>query len=363
MTWNPTRMTQLKRRYANETCAHGYAGIASWFVALADRMVKTHGTIALVLPMTCLQGSSWQKFRRLIASTYRETIVVTIAAANQTDQSFSADTGMAETLVVCRQSSRGATHRGLFVSLDRVPRSEMESVELAKTVYAIAADSHVSSLEDGPTGGMQLLIGGEHVGATIEAPLSIDAPWVAAGVSDFSVIQAAYQLAHGTIWLPQMREDGKIDIPMGTVQQDGRVGVYHMNIVGSSPQAAFNLSVHPHAFPTFPMLWNHDAMQRHAWLLSPTAKGSSSGAKKIVPSKSGIRGVILTITRILGSILNPSAWLLPRTRRSEAPLGPISDLRNAPSRSPTRSGATQLSDCSFTGGIPVVSKPAAAVCQ
>ncbi len=51
-------MHKLATMYGKGTCAHGYAGIASWFVALADRMVK----IALVLPMTALQGASWSKF-------------------------------------------------------------------------------------------------------------------------------------------------------------------------------------------------------------------------------------------------------------------------------------------------------------
>ena len=79
--------------------------LASWFVALADRMVRKDGTVALVLPMTALQGSSWQKVRRLIARNYRDAIVLTIAAARQHDQSFSADTGIAETMIVCRESS------------------------------------------------------------------------------------------------------------------------------------------------------------------------------------------------------------------------------------------------------------------
>ena len=34
------KMFDLARKYGKDTCAHGYAGIASWFVALADRMVN-----------------------------------------------------------------------------------------------------------------------------------------------------------------------------------------------------------------------------------------------------------------------------------------------------------------------------------
>ena len=100
------RMSALAREYGKGTCAHGYAGIASWFVALADRMVRREGTIALVLPLTTLQGASWQKVRQLIARNYRDATILTIAAARPADQSFSADTGMAETMLVCRKSGR-----------------------------------------------------------------------------------------------------------------------------------------------------------------------------------------------------------------------------------------------------------------
>ena len=91
------RMADLAKEYAKGTCAHGYAGIASWFVALANRMVRKAGAIAVVLPMTSLQGASWLKVRQLIASNYHDVTVLTIAAAQQDDRSFSADTGMAET--------------------------------------------------------------------------------------------------------------------------------------------------------------------------------------------------------------------------------------------------------------------------
>ena len=94
-----TRMSTLARDYAKDSCAHGYAGLASWFVALSNRMVKRAGTIALVLPMTALQGASWQKVRQLVARNYRDMTVLTIAASSQDDQSFSADTGMAEALI------------------------------------------------------------------------------------------------------------------------------------------------------------------------------------------------------------------------------------------------------------------------
>ena len=267
------RMFKLAREYAKGTCAHGYAGIASWFVALANRMVKKGGTIALVLPMTALQGASWQKVRQLIADGYRDVTIMTIASARPHDQSFSADTGMAETMIVCRKSSGAPGGRGLFVSLQRRPASEMEATEIARAIQATVEDSALRTLEDGPFGGSPLFVGEERAGELIDAPLSRDEPWSAAGIADFSVTQAARQLVNGNVWLPQMREQDSEAIPMAVVQQVCEVGINHNNIVGNGSQAAFDLIKPPSGAPTYPMLWSHDA-QREKWMVvAPDSEG------------------------------------------------------------------------------------------
>ena len=267
------RMSAMAREYARGTCAHGYAGIASWFVALADRMVGKDGTIALVLPMTALQGSSWQKVRQLIARNYRDAIVLTIAAARQHDQSFSADTGMAETMVVCRESSHAPGNRGLFVSLRRRPNSEMEATEVARAISALAENSTVGTLEGGPFGGSTLSIGAERLGDVIDAPLSGDAPWSAVGIADFSVAQSAFQLANGTVWLSQMQEQDSLSLPMSPLQEICQIGITDINIVGNGSLAAFNRIKPPGPAPTFPMLWNHDAQREMLMVVAPDSEG------------------------------------------------------------------------------------------
>ncbi len=267
------KMSALERKYGAGTCAHGYAGIATWFVALADRMVKPNGTIALVLPLTALQGSSWQKVRQLIAKKYRDVIVMTIATARSEDQSFSADTGMAETLIVCRQSSNGGDGRGLFVSLDQRPNNEMESLELAKAISTLAADPNVRQFESGPIGGESLVGGDAQLGEVIDAPLSADNPWSAAGVSDFSVIQTAHQLTQGHLWLPQISKQNRSSIAMSTIGDVCRVGLHAMNVAGQSRQAAFERISTRRGVPTYPMLWNHDAKKETKLVVQPDSEG------------------------------------------------------------------------------------------
>ena len=267
------RMADLAKEYGKGTCAHGYAGIASWFVALANRMVRKQGTIALVLPMTALQGATWRKVRKLIAGSYSDVTVVTIAAARQDDQSFSADTGMAEALIVCRESSNAPNGRGLFISLTRRPESEMEATEIARAINAASKDLAVRTLEDGPFGGSALFVGEERLGEMIDVPLSKNAPWSSVGMVDFSVSQAAFQLANGLLWLPQMRQSDGVTLPISTVSPAGELGKGDAVIVGRQGKAAFKMIRPATAVPTYPMLWSHDAQREKQMVVDPDSEG------------------------------------------------------------------------------------------
>ena len=267
------KMFNLAREYAKNTCAHGYAGLASWFVAVANRMVKRAGTIALVLPMTALQGSSWLKVRQLIARNYRDVTIITIASAQQHDQSFSADTGMAEALIVCRESSNAPSGRGAFVSLRRRPRSEMEATEIARAISALLQDSPLRTMEDGPFGGSSLFVGEEQLGEVVDAPLRGDTPWSAVGIADSIAIQTAYQLVQGRVWLPQLRDQDTLHLPMATLQQVCQVGINHNNIVGNGSQTAFDRIKSTSIASTYPMLWNHDAQREKSMVVEPDSEG------------------------------------------------------------------------------------------
>ena len=65
-------MAALAKSLGKATCASGNAGLASYFIALADKMVADSGTIAMVLPLAVLQGQSWQKAREPLAQRLRE---------------------------------------------------------------------------------------------------------------------------------------------------------------------------------------------------------------------------------------------------------------------------------------------------
>ena len=266
-------MSALEKEYTKGTCYHGYAGIGSAFAALANRMVKPNGTVALILPMTSLQGASWQKFRKMIADGYRDVTVMTIAAPGANDQSFSADTGMAETMMIFRESEDAPSGRGIFISLKRRPANEMESVEIARAISAAARDSEIRRLEDGPFGGNPISVGGEIIGEMIDAPLSVSEPWSTVGISDFAVPQTAWHLTRGTLWLPRMMSEDAHTLPMATIEKICQVGITDINIVGNGARTAFTRIAPPSSTPTYPMLWGHDAKLETRMIVAPDSEG------------------------------------------------------------------------------------------
>ena len=96
-------MGQRINELGRKSCYHGNAGIASAFAALAHRKLKPGGVLALVLPLVASTGLSWQKFRQMLSRGYTDVTVLSIAASNINDLSFSADTGLGECLVISRK--------------------------------------------------------------------------------------------------------------------------------------------------------------------------------------------------------------------------------------------------------------------
>ena len=117
---------------------HGNAGLASNFIDLAHAKIKPGGVLALVLPAAAVSGVAWEGARDLLESEYEDLTVLTIATHGQTNRSFSADTGMAEALVVASKRSPGKRAVGekpvLFVNFHHRPRSFAEAFEMARAV-------------------------------------------------------------------------------------------------------------------------------------------------------------------------------------------------------------------------------------
>ena len=179
------------------------AGLGTHFFDLANNMLKPGGTLGFVLPATALTGADWYKLRNLLAANYYNVLAVTIAAASAENSTFSADTGMAECLVVATKGTvEMNTGRATFVTLHRRPDSELEALEIANSIRRIKKE--LQPLEVEITGGNLIKVGSDTLGSAISAPLGrAKAAWPAVRVKDISVAQTAHHLATGQLWLPR----------------------------------------------------------------------------------------------------------------------------------------------------------------
>ena len=239
---------------SKNTCRHGHAG-GSAFVALADRKVRPGGVIAFVLPFTAINGSSWAKFRELVATRYIDVSIVSIAA-NGRNMSFSSDTAMAECLIIgrkLRQNEKG-DQRANFASLHRKPLGFVHALDMMRSM---SSSAEVRQIEDGPYGGTPIYSGEEPIGEIIDAPINSYADgWGAARILDASLAQTAHALSTSKLWLPTQLK--AIDLPIARLKDVGQRGHDHQLFISAAHKAPFTKSsANPTA--TFPSLWNHNA--------------------------------------------------------------------------------------------------------
>lgn len=263
------RMKEREKELGRKTCYHGSAGIASAFVAVADRMARQGGRVALVLPLTAVQGMSWTGVRKLFSTWYEDVVVIGVAAARGIDQSWSADTKMAEVLMSGRKTTGGGG-RGAFVTLRRRPANAMEATEFARAIQAATAGGPTRTLEGGPFGGVPLLLGEERIGEAVDSPLGAG-PWSSVPVLDLSLCQSAYQLSQGLLWLPTMDRADAPELPVRPVREFGLVG-WAANNIASNRVAAFD-RYRIVGEPSYPMLWHNDAVGQTRMLVEPDTHG------------------------------------------------------------------------------------------
>ena len=251
------------------TAYHGNAGIASAFAALADSKLKPGGVLALVLPLSAAVGLSWTRFRRMLARDYANLNVLSIAASDNDELSFSADTGMAECLVVARKRRYGEPRaaRVHFTSLARRPQGFAHAGAIAKHVLA---GCEARGVEDGPYGGTPLRVGDEKSGAMLTAPCKADeAAWGGVRLSDYSLAQTAYALTESRLWPPG--SSAPLSLNMARLGVVGELGLVDRDITGPRPRGPFD-KTEPDPTATYPSLWNHDAQRETRLVCEPDSQ-------------------------------------------------------------------------------------------
>ena len=264
-----TAMGARANRLAKNTCSHGNAGLASTFAALAHKKLKLGGVLALVLPLSASTGLSWLGFRKMLADQYTGLTVLSIAAADNDDLSFSSDTGMAECLVVARRLrvDEPPDDDVRFISLSRRPQGFAHASSLAQETLA---NDQLRRIQDGPYGGTPLMVGEDLAGKMITTPRNQETEnWGAVRLSDFSVAQTAFALSQSSLWLPGMASSLALKVVF--LANVGGLGFVHRDITGPAPRGPFD-KIAPSPTATYPALWNHNAKNETRMICAPDSQ-------------------------------------------------------------------------------------------
>ena len=263
------QMANRLKKLAKNSTYHGHAGLGSAFATVAHRKLKPGGVLALVLPATLINGSSWAKLRTLLGATYTDVRVVT-TAANSDEMAFSHDTEITDCLLIARKGSNPTPteeRRARFTSLNARPRGLSEA---AVTAQSILQAESVRALEDGPYGGTPVLVGNKQVGETLDAPtIDAKAGWGAARLADATVAQVAGTVAQGQMWLPATPQ--ALSLHMVRLDEIGTLGVHDSYLTLATHDGPFNKAP-PSRTATYHALCNHNAQNETRLVVRPDAQ-------------------------------------------------------------------------------------------
>lgn len=287
------KMGKKAQKLLADTAYHGNAGAAAAFVEIGNRKLKTNGKLGLILPLSALSGASWADCRSLWRKNYTGLITLSIAA-DDAHASFSADTGMAESMIIGTKAEEPAD-RLISVSLYRRPASSLEGAEISREIVRLIDMGAARRIEDGPLGGTDIMVGSEKIGELISAPTAPD-PWPLSRIRDHSVAQTAYQLHRAAVWLPGALEAALDNAPICPLSELGKPGPYHLDVSGTglsggAPRGPFELkaTLNPGSV-SFPVLKAHDESRERFLEIDPDAEGivrasSDSAVSKIIDER------------------------------------------------------------------------------
>ncbi|MCY3541897.1 MAG: hypothetical protein OXH31_08350 [Gammaproteobacteria bacterium] len=257
-------MAQRQRKLFRSTCFDGYAGLASAFPAIADAMLRNHGCMAFVLPFTSLCGARWRKFREMISKNYGNTRVISISQPIDSRRSFSADTDMAECLLI---ATKGEDNKSCtFVNLYERPASSMVAAEIARAIR----DLEVQDVNERLSGGTPVILGDEVVGVAINVRSQELETFGPAGIKDLLISQVIHSLREGVLRLPLL--ESSINIPIAKVGLIAQLGLNAANIAGGST-AAFRKTPRSKLGTFYPMIWLREGKRDTSMVLEPDFEG------------------------------------------------------------------------------------------
>ena len=238
-------MSRVLRSHTAEF-GSGHAGLASNFMDLCHRKLKRGGVLALVLPFTFTRGKAWEASRTALSKNYTDIHILSIAATGQTERAFSADTGIAECLVVATKS-HPSNRLTKFNTLTKRPTSLLQAAVLAK--HARRQSTNGDLLDAGM-----------------------------AGVISNNLIETVLSLTKGELTFRRQSDSINLKIvPLKKIANRGLVDREIGNKPTSGPrntQGAFDILPNTaNEIPTYPAIWAHDANKERRLVVNPDTRG------------------------------------------------------------------------------------------
>ncbi len=260
---------ELQRLIQDEQLsASATAGLASVFVALADRYLKENGRLALVLPKALLSGVEWERTRRLLMKRY--VVEFLIVSHDPHRWNFSDNTDLSEVLIVARKLAENEQPKNntarkhnpclplddesntldktVCINLWRNPRNSMEAFFVAEPVRR-------QEVPNVNRGALHIWVGSDKFGEAF----ALD--WDEFCQLDHWLLPVAYAQSDLVRQLLALMSQNKL--PLCPLKDLGELGPQRRDIWD-----AFEPVDAP---PGYPALWGHDASKMTTMRQRPNA--------------------------------------------------------------------------------------------
>ena len=245
-----------------EHAGHGNAGLASNFIDLAHQKLKPGGVLALVLPATFARGTAWAKSRQFVAAHYDDLTLVSIASSGVKTTSFSADTAIAEVLLIGKKRDHKREDeltQTQFVSLRKRPDNAVQASVMARIICkeSVRANGRISA-------------GGDYLGEITFGSLLEGG---AIGVLDHALVTTATDLQKSILNLPHTKKQA---LPITHLSDIAKRGLVDRDISGKHPDGSargpFDMET-LRDIPTYPCLWSHRFDLERSFIIEPEMQG------------------------------------------------------------------------------------------
>ena len=250
-------------RTLDEPAGHGNAGLASNFIDLAHAKLRPGGILGLVLPAVVVQGHAWKNTRRLLEKHYQDILIVGIATEGSTDRAFSADTGMAEVLLVATRKNADSQLCGKICKANLLtrPKTSLEAFVTARAVEKLRIQAPLEP-------GLIRQSSTQRAGS-----LFCSDDWKGVGIRSASVARFMTSLAQAKLMLP--RASTSVSIPIVRLEEIGKRGLLDRDINGitqGQPRGPFDIEPLTPA-PEYPILWSHDTERERRLIVAADSEG------------------------------------------------------------------------------------------